>query len=73
MTTTLLTAAQAEADQARVAGGVGDLRRGERLAFVVAGSTRLLTAAMGALRVGVVPVLLDPATPRAELDALLAA
>ena len=72
MTTVLLTAAQAEADQARVAGGVGDLRRGERLALVVPGSTRLLTAAMGALRVGVVPVLLDPATPRAELDALLA-
>ena len=66
-----LTARQAELDQARAAGGVADLRRGDRLALVVPGSARLVTAVLGALRVGVVPVVLDPATPRAELDALL--
>lgn len=67
-----LTAAQAEIDQAGVAGALGDLARGDRLALVVPGSPRLVTAVMGALRTGVVPVVLDPATPRAELEALLA-
>jgi long-chain acyl-CoA synthetase len=68
----LLTAADAERAQARVAGGLAHLARGDRVALVVPPSTELVTAAAGALRSGAVPVVLDPATPRAELDALLA-
>jgi len=67
----LLTPSQAELDQTRVAGGCAALRRGDRLALVVPGSPRLVTAVMGALRAGIVPVVLDPATPAAELAALL--
>ncbi|GAB2919172.1 acyl-CoA synthetase [Rhodococcus aerolatus] len=67
-----VTAAEAEQLAARVAGGLAHLDRGDRVALVVGPSTRLVTAVGGALRAGVVPVVLDPATPRTELDALLA-
>jgi len=68
----LITAAEAECAQARVAGELTELQPGDRLALIVPGSPQLITAALGALRVGVIPVVLDPATPAAELSALLA-
>ena len=67
----LLTADQAAGEQARVAGGCAGLRRGHRLVLAVPGCPRLVTAVMGALRVGIVPVVLDPATPPTELHALI--
>lgn len=67
----LLTADQAAGEQARVAGGCAGLRRGDRLVLTVPGCPRLVTAVMGALRVGIVPVVLDPATPPTELHALI--
>lgn len=67
----LLTADQAAGEQARVAGGCAGLRRGDRLVLAVPGCPRLVTAVMGALRVGIVPVVLDPATPPTELHALI--
>lgn len=66
------TAAEAELAQAEVAGGCATLAPGARVALVLASSVDLVTAAMGVLRCGRVPVVLDPATPRAELDALVA-
>jgi len=68
----LITAAEAECAQARVARALTELQPGDRLALIVPGSPQLITAALGALRVGVIPVVLDPATPAAELSALLA-
>ena len=44
---------------------------GDRLVLAVPGCPRLVTAVMGALRVGIVPVVLDPATPPTELHALI--
>ena len=67
-----ITAEEAELAQARVAGSLTGLQRGDRVALVVPGSTQLVTAACAALRVGVIPVVLDPATPAGELAALLA-
>lgn len=71
-TPALVTAAAAADAAARVGGGLAHLARGDRVALVVPPGPRLVTAALGALRSGVVPVVLDPATPRGELDALLA-
>ncbi len=70
--TALITAEEAALAQARVAGALAGLRPGDRIALVVPGSTQLVTAACAALRVGVIPVVLDPATPASELAALLA-
>jgi long-chain acyl-CoA synthetase len=39
---------------------------GDRVALIVPGNTDLVAAALGALRAGVVPVMIDPATPEAE-------
>ncbi|WP_206518064.1 class I adenylate-forming enzyme family protein [Rhodococcus sp. X156] len=69
---TMITAEQAELAQSRVAGALQHLRRGDRVALVVPPGTDLVTAVAGALRVGVVPVVLDPGTPAAELADLLA-
>jgi len=66
-----VTAADAELAQSRVAGSLAGLRAGDRIALVVPASTQLVTAACAALRVGVIPVVLDPATPADELAALL--
>jgi len=68
----LLTPAEAEQAQQRVAGALASLSPGDRLALVVPGGPPLVTAACAALRVGVIPVVLDPATPAEELAALLA-
>lgn len=69
-----IDAATAGRDQARAAGGLASagLTRGDRVAFALGASPQLLAAALGALRVGVVPVLLDPALLPAERDALVA-
>lgn len=67
-----ITAAEAELAQGRVAGACAELAPGARVALVVPASTALVTAAMGVLRAGRVPVLLDPANPADELAALLA-
>lgn len=67
-------AAEAEQDQARAAGGLAaaGLRAGDRVAFSLTASPGYLAAILGALRTGVVPVLLNPALLPAERDALLA-
>ncbi|MEO9221760.1 MAG: AMP-binding protein, partial [Mycobacteriaceae bacterium] len=67
----MITAAEAELAQRRVAGALAGLHRGDRIALVVAGSIQLITAALAALRLGVIPVVLDPSTPAEELAALL--
>ncbi|MEO9221759.1 MAG: AMP-binding protein [Mycobacteriaceae bacterium] len=67
----MITAAEAELAQSRVAGALAGLQAGDRIALVVAGSTHLITAALAALRLGIIPVVLDPATPAEELAALL--
>lgn len=68
----MITAADAEQEQRRVAGALAELHPGDRLALVVPGSAQLITAACAALRVGVIPVVLDRATPAEELRTLLA-
>ena len=68
-----ITAAEAERDQARAAGGLAaaGLRAGDRVAFLLTASPRFLAAILGALRTGVVPVLLNPALLPGERVALL--
>ena len=46
--------------------------RGGRVALVLPSDLELVAYALGALRAGVIPVVLDPATPAEELQALLA-
>jgi acyl-CoA synthetase (AMP-forming)/AMP-acid ligase II len=69
-----IDAASAERDQARAAGGLAraGVSSGERVAFALAPSPHLLAAALGALRTGVVPVMLNPALLDHERAALLA-
>jgi acyl-CoA synthetase (AMP-forming)/AMP-acid ligase II len=69
----VLRAADSEAAQRRAAGALlaRGLRRGDRVAFTVASSGQLLSALLGALRVGVVPVVLNPALLAHERRALL--
>lgn len=61
-------AAEAEAEQARAAGGLAaaGLRSGDRVAFALGASPQFLSAILGALRTGIVPVLLNPALLAAE-------
>lgn len=68
-----ISAAEAERDQARAAGGLAaaGLRAGDRVAFLLSASPGFLAAILGALRTGVVPVLLNPALLPAERVALL--
>jgi long-chain acyl-CoA synthetase len=70
----VLTAADAEAAQRRAAGAlaVAGLTSGDRVAFCLPSSAALLCAVGGALRTGVVPVLLNATLLPAERDALLA-
>ncbi|CCG05428.1 class I adenylate-forming enzyme family protein [Blastococcus saxobsidens] len=74
----LVPAADSERDQRRAAAGLAaaGLRPGDRLLVSAAASPALLAAVLGALRTGIVPVVLDPALPsgeRAELAADAAA
>ena len=70
----ILTAADSEADQRRVAGGLlaEGLTAGDRVALVTTSSAAMLSAIIGALRVGIVPVLLNAGLLDHERDALLA-
>jgi long-chain acyl-CoA synthetase len=70
----ILTAAQAEPMQRAAAGGLraAGLVAGDRVALLLPASAGLLAVALGALRTGVIPVVLDPALPPAERVELLA-
>ncbi|RBY80469.1 AMP-dependent synthetase [Blastococcus sp. TF02-09] len=67
-------AAASERDQRRAAAALADagVRRGDRLLVSAAASPALLAVVLGALRTGVVPVVLDPGLPAAERAALAA-
>jgi len=64
--------AESERDQRRAAAALADagLRRGDRLLVSAEASPALLAVVLGALRTGVVPVVLDPGLPAAERAAL---
>src|SRR5829696_5528985 len=64
-----LTASDAEDRERRVAGALAaaGAREGDRVVLSAPSSAALLCAALGALRSGVIPVLLDPALTPAEL------
>ncbi len=70
----VLAAAEAEEAQRRAAGSLlaAGLGPGDRIAFCLPSSAALLCAVLGALRVGVVPVLLNATLLDAERDALVA-
>ena len=70
----VLTAADAEGAQRRAAGALvaAGLEPGDRVVFSLPSSSALLCAVLGALRVGVVPVLLNATLLEAERDALVA-
>ena len=70
----VVTAAGCLQRQRRVAGALesAGLVAGDRLALLLPASGGLLAAVLGALQRGIVPVLLDPALPARERDALLA-
>jgi len=69
----VLTAADAEDRQRRAAGSLlaAGLGPGDRVAFCLPSSAALLCAVLGALRVGVVPVLLNATLTATERDALV--
>ena len=69
-----LTAAESEDLQRRVAGGLAEsgLRSGDRVAFVASSSGLLLSAILGSLRTGVIPVVLNPALLAEEQAMLIA-
>jgi long-chain acyl-CoA synthetase len=68
-----LTAARSEEQQRRVAGALGarGIGAGERVAFVTSGRASMLSAVLGALRIGVVAVPLNPALLSEERDLLI--
>lgn len=74
VTAEVLTAADAEAAQCRAAGALAaaGLQAGERVAFCLPSSAALLCAVLGALRTGVVPVLLNATLLESERDVLIA-
>ena len=70
----LVTSATSERDQRRAAASLAaaGLQAGDRLLVSAAASAALLAVVMGALRTGIVPVVLDPALPDDERAALAA-
>ena len=70
----LLTAAVSEAQQRAVAGALlsRGLHAGDRIAMLASGGAAMLSAVLGALRVGIVPVVLNAALLPHERAALLA-
>ena len=70
----VVTAARSEEDQARAAGALRahGLEAGERVALIADGGPAYLAVALGALRTGVIPVLVNTHLLPAEQDALLA-
>jgi len=73
-TVEVLTAADAELIQARMAGALlaAGLAVGDRVVFCLPSSSRLLCAVLGALRVGIVPVLMNATLLDGERDLLIA-
>lgn len=73
MTSVLVTAADSAREQRRAAAGLvrDGYRRGDRVAIVAPSSREYLGVVLGALRIGIVPVLLNPALTEPELAALL--
>ena len=71
---TVVTAGEAEADQRRAAAALRarGLVTGDRVALIATGSPAYLAVAVGALRVGIVPVLLNIHLLPAEQETLLA-
>ena len=69
----VLTAADAEDAQARSAGALlaAGCRQSDRVAFCLPSSAALLCAVLGALRVGIVPVLLNATLTVVERDLLI--
>ncbi|WP_216822998.1 class I adenylate-forming enzyme family protein [Aeromicrobium sp. A1-2] len=70
----VLTAADSAIDQAAVAGALsaGGARPGDRVVLSVAGSADYVSAVLGAIRSGVVPVPLDPRLTAYERDVIIA-
>jgi long-chain acyl-CoA synthetase len=70
----LLTSADSEIQQRAVAGALlaRGLQAGDRIAMLTSGTGAMLSAVLGALRVGIVPVVLNSALLRHERAALLA-
>ncbi len=70
----VVRAADGERDQRRAAAALrsAGLRAGDRLLLSAVSSPALLAVVTGALRTGIVPVVLDPALPAAERAALAA-
>ncbi len=68
----VVRSAESERDQRRAAAALSDagVRRGDRLLVSAAASPALLAVVLGALRTGIVPVVLDPGLPAAERAAL---
>jgi acyl-CoA synthetase (AMP-forming)/AMP-acid ligase II len=68
----VVRSAESERDQRRAAAALAaaGVRRGDRLLVSAAASPALLAVVLGALRTGVVPVVLDPGLPAAERAAL---
>lgn len=69
----LLTAADAERRQRRAAAGLAAMgvEVGQAVAFVLPGSADLLCAVLGAARVGIIPVLLNPGLTAGEAQTQL--
>ncbi len=68
----VVRSAESERDQRRAAAALAaaGVRRGDRLLVSAAASPALLAVVLGALRTGIVPVVLDPGLPAAERTAL---
>ena len=68
----VVRSAESERDQRRAAAALADagVRRGDRLLVSATASPALLAVVLGALRTGVVPVVLDPGLPAVERAAL---
>jgi long-chain acyl-CoA synthetase len=73
-TVELLHAADAEDRQRRAAGALlaAGCRRGDRVAFALGSSADLICAALGAARIGLIPVMLNATLTSTERDALAA-
>jgi long-chain acyl-CoA synthetase len=69
----LLTAAESEVQQRAVAGGLlqRGLQRGDRVAMSTSGTAAMLSAVLGSLRVGIIPVVLNSALLEHERTELL--
>ncbi|GAA1824721.1 AMP-binding protein [Planosporangium flavigriseum] len=70
----IVTGSDSEELQRRVAGALASagLEPGDRVALLLTPSAGLLAAVLGALRRGIIPVILDPVLPAAERADLLA-